>query len=228
MNMSGSKQFLPQAVFFDLDGTLLDTAPDFHTATNMVLEAEKRAPLDITTLRCWVTNGSAGIIQSAFSIEEDHPEFDRLRQNLLGHYVNCLTEKTRLFPGLEQVIDFLQKTAIPWGVVTNKPVRFAEPIIEKLTPGCSALVCPDHVKQTKPDPEGLLIAAEKVNVDPQYCLYIGDHERDIQAGKRAGMKTVAAEWGYIDSKVNPVDWEADYLIQIPDQLTDILRNAFKD
>jgi phosphoglycolate phosphatase len=218
---------LPQAVFFDLDGTLLDTAPDFHTATNLVLEAEQRMPLDIATLRSWVTNGSVGIIQSAFQIEEDHPDFVRLRETLLGHYVNCLTEKTRVFSGLEQAIELLREQGIPWGVVTNKPVRFAQPIIEQLTPDCSALVCPDHVKQTKPDPEGLFIAAETVNADPKNCLYIGDHERDIQAGKSAGMKTVAVEWGYIDDETRPADWGADYLIQTPDQLADIILNAFK-
>lgn len=219
---------LPHAVFFDLDGTLLDTAPDFHTATNLVLTAEQLEPLDIATLRSWVSNGSVGIIQSAFGIEEDHPEFSRLRQSLLEHYVNCLTDKTRIFSGLEQTIGLLRDMNIPWGVVTNKPVRFAQPIIELLAPDCAALVCPDHVKQTKPDPEGLFIAARQVNASPESCVYVGDHERDIQAGKRAGMKTIAAEWGYIDTDVNPADWGADYLIQAPHQLPDIILNTFKN
>lgn len=216
----------PQAVFFDLDGTLLDTAPDFHTATNLVLEAELRQPLDIATLRSWVTNGSVGIIQSAFGIEQEHPEFNRLRETLLNHYVDCLTDKTRLFDGLDKTIELLEQNGIPWGVVTNKPVRFAKPIIDFLTPGCATLICPDHVVQTKPDPEGLLIAAKEVSANPQSCLYVGDHERDILAGKRAGMKTVAAEWGYIDSMTDPSAWEADYSIQTPEQLPDIVLNAF--
>lgn len=219
---------LPQAVFFDLDGTLLDTAPDFHTATNLVLEAEQLEPLDIATLRSWVTNGSIGIIQSAFGINQDHPEFSRLRESLLGHYVDCLTDKTRIFHGLEITMELLRDKNIPWGVVTNKPIKFAQPIIELLTPDCAALICPDHVQQTKPDPEGLLIAARELNADPEICVYVGDHERDIQAGKSARMKTVAAEWGYIDTETNPVNWGADYLIQTPDQLPGIILNAFKN
>jgi len=217
---------LPQAVFFDLDGTLLDTAPDFHTAVNRVLEAEQQALLDIETLRGWVTNGSVGIIQSAFGIEQEHPDFSRLRQALLGHYVNCLTEKTRVFSGLEQTIELLREKTIPWGVVTNKPVKFAQPIIDLLTPDCAALICPDHVQQTKPDPEGLLIAARQLNARPEVCIYVGDHERDIQAGKGANMKTVAVEWGYIDTETSPESWGADYLIQTPNQLPDIILNAF--
>ena len=217
---------LPQAVFFDLDGTLLDTALDFHTATNLVLEAESRQPLDIAILRTWVTNGSVGIIESAFDIGQDHPEFNRLRETLLNYYADCLTDKTRLFHGLDKTIELLEENGIPWGVVTNKPVRFSKPIIDFLTPGCATLVCPDHVVQTKPDPEGLFIAAKEVNANPKSCLYVGDHERDIQAGKRAGMKTVAVEWGYIDSQIDPSDWQADYCIQTPDQLPDIVLNAF--
>jgi N-acetyl-D-muramate 6-phosphate phosphatase len=216
----------PQAVFFDLDGTLLDTALDFHTATNLVMEAELRQPLDLATLRSWVTNGSVGIIQSAFDIEQDHPEFNRLRDDLLNHYVGCLTDKTQLFSGLDKTLELLEGNGIPWGVVTNKPVRFSKPIIELLTPGCATLVCPDHVVLTKPDPEGLFIAAKDVSANPERCLYVGDHERDIQAGKRAGMKTVAVEWGYIDSMTDPSEWQADYCIQTPEQLPDIVLNAF--
>lgn len=218
---------LPQAVFFDLDGTLLDTARDFETAINQVLIAKNRPPLNNGQIRAYVTDGSNGIIRAAFSIEENDPDFPRLRESLLENYFNCLTEKTCVFPGLQSSLQFLKENHIPWGLVTNKPLRYAQPIVDALVPECAVLVCPDHVTQTKPDPEGLFLAAEAVSANPTKCLFAGDHARDIGAGNAAGMFTIVTEWGYIDTeKANPSDWGADLIIKNPNELLNVIKNAF--
>jgi len=139
------------AVLFDLDGTLLDTAQDFQTATNQLLMAEGLEPLPEGLISTYVTNGSAGIIHSIFEIETSNPDFKRLQGQLLDNYRACLIEKTCLFPGLESSLEILQQKQIPWGIVTNKPSLYAEPIVEAILPQCAVLVCPDHVKLAKPD-----------------------------------------------------------------------------
>ncbi len=210
------------AVFFDLDGTLLDTSADFETAINALLVAEGREPLANGAIRSCISDGSIGIVKAAFDLEASAPELPRLRQALLDNYRTCMTEHTRVFEGLDTVLDVLASERVPWGLVTNKPESYAAPIVSALVPECAVLICPDHIQQNKPDPEGLLLASGRLSVTPARCVYVGDHIRDIEAGKSASMTTVVAGWGYIDPAQNPLDWRADYLVEQPADLIPIL------
>ncbi|MFA5495198.1 MAG: HAD-IA family hydrolase [Porticoccaceae bacterium] len=213
-----------QAVLFDLDGTLLDTAPDFVTAINRVLAEQGRMLHDEARVRAAVSHGSAGLIASTFDIEADHPDFEALRQSLLSHYRTCLADRTRPFAGMEQVLEALSREGIPWGIVTNKPEEYTAAIVARLSwpsaPG--SVVCPDHVSRTKPDPEPILLACRQLQVDPEQAIYIGDHLRDIEAGRNAGATTVASAYGYLDADENPEAWGADYIVHHAAQLLDIL------
>lgn len=213
-----------QAVLFDLDGTLLDTAPDFVIAINRVLAEQGLAPHDEARVRLAVSHGSAGLIASTFDMDTDHPDFEALRQSLLSHYKTCLADTTRPFDGMEQVLDALSRADIPWGIVTNKPEEYTAAILAQLTwPSApAAVVCPDHVGRTKPDPEPILLACRQLQVAPEQVVYVGDHLRDIQAGRNAGTTTVACAYGYLDTDENPGAWGADYIIHNAAELLDIL------
>lgn len=213
-----------KAVLFDLDGTLLDTAPDFVTALNHMLVQHRMPQLPAATIRAGVTNGSAGLITMAFDITPNDRAFEPLRQEFLGYYFERLTENTRLFPGMEAVLSRLADQNKPWGIVTNKPAKFTNGILENLWLPCSpgTVICPDHVRKTKPDPESVLLACEQLRVDPQHTVFVGDHLRDIEAGLNAGCVTVSAAYGYIDSKENPEDWGGHYLINHAFELNSIL------
>ena len=213
------------AVLFDMDGTLLDTALDFETAINQLLISEGCEPLTNNSVHSYVTDGSVGIIRAIFNKEPSDPDFSRLQQQLLTNYSLCLAQKTRLFSGLKDSLDLLDRRQIPWGIVTNKPAKYAEPIVAAKTPNCAVLICPDHVEAAKPNPEGLFLAASKLNVEPENCLYIGDHQRDIEAGQAAGMDTVAVGWGYIDHRVEDInEWNATYVIHETSELIPVLTN----
>jgi len=213
-----------KAVLFDLDGTLLDTAPDFVTALNDMLTKHRMPQLPPATIRAGVTNGSAGLITMAFDISPQDPAFEQLRQEFLGYYFDRLTESTRLFPGMEEVLSRLTDQGKSWGIVTNKPAKYTNAILENLwlpsAPG--SVICPDHVSKTKPDPESVLLACEQLSVTPENTLFVGDHLRDIEAGLNAGCVTVSAAYGYIDSSENPQDWGGHYLINHASELNAIL------
>lgn len=219
--------FFPAALLFDLDGTLLDTAPDFIAVVNQLRIEEKQQPLPTDAIRAQVSNGSSGLIRSAFSIDDQHEDFQRLRQRLLTLYEKHLSVYTQLFPGMDNLLREAEQHNIPWGIVTNKPSRYALPLLKalQLDQRCSVLICPDHVKKTKPDPEALLLACSQLNVSPEQCIYIGDHPRDIEAGRHAGMKTMIAAYGYIDPQENIHLWNADFCAQTPEE---IVNRLFKD
>ncbi|HLS98243.1 MAG TPA: HAD-IA family hydrolase [Porticoccaceae bacterium] len=212
------------AVLFDLDGTLLDTAPDFVTAINRVLAERGLPPHPESMVRAAVSHGSAGLIAATFDLEASHPDFEPLRQALLAHYRTCLTDETRLFPGMERVLEALAVRGIPWGIVTNKPAQYTDAIVARLPwPSPPAtVICPDHVTRTKPDPEPVLLACRQLDLAPGRAIYVGDHLRDIEAGRGAGTATVAAAYGYLDADENPAEWGADHIIERADQLIDIL------
>lgn len=213
-----------RAVLFDLDGTLLDTAPDFVTALNHMLAERGLASISPEIVRAAVTNGSAGLITLAFGLKPEDTEFEPLRQQFLNHYSNCLTENTRLFPGMEAVLAKLALHGIPWGIVTNKPARYTNAILENLwlPSQPQAVICPDHVTKTKPDPEPVLMACRQLEISPEQSLFVGDHFRDIQSGRNAGCCTVSAAYGYIDAGENPSDWGAHYLINHASELDGIV------
>lgn len=213
-----------KALLFDLDGTLLDTAPDFITAINKQLQIRDRDSLINNTVRTSVTNGSVGIIESVYGIKQNDPEFEVLKEEFLELYLSNIAEKTSLFDGLKQVLDNCVKQSIPWGIVTNKPLRYTTPLLEELglDQQSATTICPDHVSNPKPDPESLLLACSQLSLNPEDCIYIGDHIRDIQAGHSAGMRTIAAGWGYIEDSENINDWHADWIIEDSTQLNSLL------
>lgn len=204
-----------KALLFDLDGTLLDTAPDFILAINKQLHLHGRKPLVGDAVRTSVTHGSIGIIESVYQIKQEHPDFASLQQEFLELYLSNIAEKTDLFKGLEQVLASCQKLNIPWGIVTNKPLKYTAPLMLALglDKQSATTICPDHVTHPKPDPEALILACSQIDIAPCDCIYIGDHVRDIQAGKSAGMRTIAAEWGYIEEFENINDWQADWIVK---------------
>ena len=214
----------PAAVFFDLDGTLIDTAPDFIAVVNQLLREENQQLLPADAIRPHVSNGSGGLIQFAFSMQESHPDFQRLRQRLLALYERHLSIYSQIFPGMKTLLNTLDGRDIPWGIVTNKPSCYAVPLLNDmgLNLRCAVLICPDHVQNTKPHPEPLYLACTKLRVTPEQCIYVGDHQRDIEAGRNAGMKTVVAQYGYISPQEDTAAWQADFYAQTPQDILDWL------
>ena len=213
-----------KALLFDLDGTLLDTAPDFITAINAQLKRHGHNPLIGDVVRTSVTHGSIGIIENVYNIKQDHPEFELLKEEFLELYLSKISEKTGLFDGLRQVLDSCEERNIPWGIVTNKPLRYTTPLMADLglERQSATTICPDHVANPKPDPEALILACSQIKIAPSDCIYIGDHIRDIQAGKSAGMRTIAAGWGYIEEFENITQWQADWVVEKSADLNSLL------
>lgn len=210
----------PQAVFFDLDGTLIDTAPDFYTVLNATLQEAGRDLVSYNAVREQVSNGARAMIGLGFGLQPGDADFDLWLNRFLDRYEQHLAVDTVLFPGMAEVLERLEQAAIPWGIVTNKPSRFTLPLLQGL--GLQArvgpVICPDHVTRRKPDPEGLLMAARATGRDATRCIYVGDHERDIAAGRNAGMTTIGVLFGYIDADENPADWQADFYVEHADEL----------
>lgn len=213
-----------EAVFFDLDGTLVDTAPDFYAVLNATLEQAGREPLTFAAVRAQVSNGARAMIGLGFGLQPGDDGFQYWLDQFLDRYQNHLAVSSVLFPGMDQVLDRLDALGIPWGVVTNKPVRFSEPVLAGLglAHRVGPVICPDHVTHRKPHPEGLLLACREVGATPGHCLYVGDHDRDIAAGRNAGMTTVAVLFGYIDADEDPAAWRADHYIERAEQLLPLL------
>ena len=216
-----------KALLFDLDGTLLDTAPDFITALNRQLALHDLSSLPDEAIRLSVTNGSVGLIEAGFGMPQDDPRFEPLRAEFLELYFANLADRTALFEGLQLVLDKCVSSDIPWGIVTNKPWRYTESTLLQLDlmAGAATVICPDHVSHPKPDPEAMFLACAEIATAPSDCLYVGDHVRDIVAGRDAGMRTIAAGWGYIDEDEDILSWQADWVVDQSQQLYSLL---FKD
>lgn len=216
------------AVLVDLDGTLLDTAPDFVLVINRLLAEHARAPLPAAAIRETVSDGSHGMLRRAFGIGADEPAFGPLRARLLELYAANLLVETVPFPGIAALLAMLGARGLGWGVVTNKPHHLAAPLLERarLAPAPGVLVCPEHVRLTKPDPEALLLACARLGCGPREALYVGDHPRDIEAGRRAGMPTVAAGWGYLADGERAEEWQADFIARSVPELQAILERHF--
>ena len=216
------------AVLFDLDGTLLDTAQALaHALNRLLVEQGKPAP-PFQQIRAVVSNGGNAMVSLGFGTSPGSPEHQALYQRLLEIYGQQLTAHTKPFPGIEALLATLEQFGLPWGVVTNKPSLYTLPIMRELDlqPPCSAVVCADQVTQSKPHPEPMLRACELIGCPAHQTLYIGDHLRDIQAGRNAGMLTAAALYGYIPEHENPRDWQADFYFEHPDELTELLHSSF--
>ena len=204
-------------VLFDLDGTLADTAPDLTNALNKVRDEQGLEPISLETMRPHVSNGSIAITQKGFDIERDHPDFEPLRLRLLEHYLDAIAVDTTLFPQMHELLEFMEQQGIFWGVVTNKPMRFTDPLMEQLglSQRAACIISGDTTAERKPHPLPLLHACEITGAAPEQCLYIGDAQRDIEAGLRAGMQTLVALFGYIQEGDNPATWNADGMVETP-------------
>ena len=222
--MSGGLASPYKGVFFDLDGTLADTAPDLVAAANQLLIARNLAPKQYEVLRPCASAGARGLIGGAFGIDPDHPDFIPLRDEFFTNYEGALLVNSVLFDGVEHLLDQLDGAKLPWGIVTNKSERFTNPLTDLmgLRQRAASTVSGDTTPYSKPHPEPILHAARLANVDPASSVYVGDDIRDIVAGKAAGMKTIAAAYGYCGCNEPPEAWGADYLVRHPQELLEII------
>jgi phosphoglycolate phosphatase len=206
-----------QTVLFDLDGTLLDTAPDLAFAVNTVLIEQKHKPLPFMQIRPWVSHGGNTLIKKAFQLTDTDPAIKLLRKRFLEIYVEHLADKTRLFDGMAEVLYTLENREIQWGIVTNKPAWLTDPLLQQLglTNRSVCNVSGDTLPQCKPDPAPLLYACQLAKCLPEQCIYVGDASRDIEAGRRAEMRTIVALYGYIESSDSPTEWGATGMIEKP-------------
>ena len=218
------------SVLFDLDGTLLDTAGDFMEIIQAMRADRDLSAVDPDRVRPTVSNGSVGMICAAFDIRPDQPGFDELREDFLARYDHHLAVFTRPFPGISPLLDWLDEQQLPWGVVTNKLSRFSIPLMEAmgLAERCRSLVCPDQVTHSKPHPEPLLKACSDMGVEPRHSVFVGDHLRDIQAGRSAGMPTVAALYGYLPVGDDPATWEATHSVNTATDLRPWLEQRIQE
>jgi len=216
-----------RAVLFDMDGTLVDSAPDFIAICQAMRAARGLPALEPQRIRDQVSGGARAMVACSFDLDPEHPEFEALRLEFLERYQAHCAELTRPFAGIPELLADLERARLRWGVATNKPLRYAEPIMQRLqlAERAAVLVCPEHVSRSKPDPEMLLLACAKLALDPREVLYVGDDERDIEAGRAAGTRTVAVRYGYIHPDDNPAHWGADLVIDHPGELREVLDRA---
>jgi phosphoglycolate phosphatase len=213
-----------KGIFFDLDGTLADTAPDLVAAANQLLIARNLPVMQYEVLRPRASAGARGLIKGAFGIDTDHPDFIPLRDEFLSNYEKALLVNSIIFDGIDHLLDQLDGAKLPWGIVTNKSERFTNPLTELmgLSQRAASTVSGDTTPHSKPHPEPILHAARLANIDPTKSVYVGDDIRDIIAGKAAGMKTIAAAYGYCGCEEPPEAWGADYLVYHPKELLEII------
>ena len=205
------------AVFFDLDGTLADTASDLAAPLNAMRVARGLPELPLEHLRPHASKGARGLLLAGLGIDRDQPEFEPLRDEFLARYEAALVVETRLFEGMSTVLEHLEAGGVRWGVVSNKVERYVRPILTALglMDRSATAIGGDTTPFAKPHPEPLLHAARLLAVDPAVCVYVGDDLRDIEAGRAAGMKTIAAAYGYCGDTLPPNDWGADQIITHP-------------
>ncbi len=212
-----------RAVLFDFDGTLADTAPDLAAAVNRMRVEQGQAPLPLERLRPFASAGARGLLQVGFDLKPDDDEYRAQREVFLEYYGEAVCKETRLFPGIEALLRELRTRGIRWGIVTNKALRFTEPICIalKIQPDCVS--CGDSTPHLKPHPASLLHAAEQLKLPPRECAYLGDDLRDMKAARAAGMRPIAVEWGYHHpDQGGPGTWEAEAIIHHPLDLLKIL------
>ncbi len=225
IDTKGNKGSQINAVLFDLDGTLLDTAPDMTNALNRLLDEEGKAPLSHELCRDYVSHGSVAMITLGFGVvnennADDKNEFERRRLRFLQLYEKNLCVDTKLFTGMDETLRFLEEHHINWGIVTNKPEFLTLPLLAelKLRDRACSVISGDTIKARKPDPAPLYLAANQCGVLATECIYVGDAQRDIEAGNRANMITLLASYGYIDKSESPVEWGANGVVEFPEEI----------
>ncbi|WP_282823168.1 phosphoglycolate phosphatase [Pelomonas sp. V22] len=214
-----------RAVLFDLDGTLVDSAPDLAGATNEMLLARGLPALPVDYLRPMVGAGARGMMGLAFQCTPQDPRFEALKAEFFDRYELRLLQQTQAFAGVPELLDALEADGLAWGIVTNKSERFALPLTAGLglAVRAAAVIGGDTTPHTKPHPAPLLEAARRAGVAPEHCIYVGDDHRDILAGRAAGMQTVAVSWGYLGQGEAIEDWGADLIAHTPAELLRWLR-----
>lgn len=209
-----------KAVLFDLDGTLADTARDLGAALNRLLAEEGLPPQPYSAVRPIASHGARGLVSLGFGIDKTHPRFEEYRLRFLDLYEHSFADETILFDDINTLIREIDARGLKWGIITNKPMRFTD----RLVPALPFIIPPavvvsgDTVGIAKPDPAPMLHAARLIDTDPAHCLYVGDAERDMQAGRAVGMKTVLVNWGYIADSDDTDSWLADITIETPLEL----------
>jgi phosphoglycolate phosphatase len=213
-----------RTVLFDLDGTLIDTAPDLGYALNAMRAGRGMAPIGQAAIRSQASHGSQGLIRLGFGVAHGEPEFAALRQEFLDIYARHLVERSALFPGVAEMLAGLEHAGLGWGIVTNKPSRYTEPLLDHLGLGrrAACIVSGDTCAHPKPHPEPMLHACRVAGAEPGDCLYVGDAERDIQAARAVGMPALVAMYGYLADDDQPESWGAHGYIDSPAALLDYL------
>jgi 2-phosphoglycolate phosphatase len=215
----------PRAILFDLDGTLADTAPDLAAAVNLLRTERGMAPTPYALLRPTASAGARGMIGAAFGLAPGDDGYETLRVQWFDHYQAAMAVHSTLFGGVVELIDGIVDAGVAWGIVTNKPARFTDPLLPQIGlehAGC--VVSGDTTAHAKPHPAPLFEAARRLGIAPEQCWYVGDDRRDIEAGRAAGMVTVACNWGYCGA-LEPVHWGADYQLDTPADLLALLHEA---
>ena len=213
-----------EAIFFDLDGTLMDTAPAITHAINLYRQQFQLSPLSQEVLIPHITYGAKNLAKVTMEIEDDHPSLEEHATGILNICEDNLQDHTRLFPGMEQTLQFIESQNVPWGIVTNRFTRLTLPLLDdlQLSHRVACVVCGDTLKRAKPYPDPLLHACELTETDPKQCLYIGDAYNDIAAGKQADMDTIVANYGYRAPHENPQTWGANHCVDRPEELIKLL------
>lgn len=216
-----------RAVLFDMDGTLLDSAPDFIAICQAMRAERGLAPIDAKLIRDQVSGGARAMVASTFAMDPEAEAFEALRLEFLERYQHHCAVLTHPFDGIEALLADIEQANLIWGVVTNKPLRYAEPIMQQLglAERSAILICPDHVTHSKPDPEPMILACKQLGLDPASVLFVGDDLRDIESGRAAGTKTAAVTYGYIHPDDNPRLWGADVVVDHPLELRAVLDRA---
>lgn len=213
-----------QAVLFDLDGTFADTAPDLAAALNHVRACRNLPALPLEVLRPQASHGSRGLLKTGMNVTPDSPDYEALRDIFLEHYTNNICVHTRLFDGMAELIEKLEQRSIRWGIVTNKPHAYTQPLMRALgyADRAACLVSGDTCSNAKPHPEPMLKACGIINIAPEHCLYLGDDLRDMQAANAALMRGVIAGYGYISTDAVLENWHAHAIINNPIELLDLI------
>ena len=214
-----------ECVLFDLDGTLIDTAPDFIKVVNQLLEEHDKPPIDAEPIYQTVSDGARALVKLVFDITDEHEEFPQLNNRLLELYYEQLQRTEAFFyPSISELLNNLDASEIAWGIVTNKPEKYSKLLLSKLgvLGKCKSLVCPEHVTNRKPHPEPILLACQQLGRDIDRTVYIGDHIRDIQAAKNADVIAIAAAYGYLSTNTKVEEWGADFILRSAEQIKSLL------